>query len=83
MGLNNVLAEIQLDLVCLGVTIKIFYFKFYSLFCKGQINLQSGKKKEQKNYCFSIDIPLMYNILYTFVHGEVRQQSKNTQQGKC
>lgn len=77
---NSVLAETQLDLVCLERTIKIFYFKFYSLVCKGQINLQSGKKG--RNYCFPIEIPLMYSILYTSVHEEVQQQSKNTQQGK-
>lgn len=59
-GANSALAETQLDLVCLERTIKIFYFKFYSLVCKGQINLQSGKK--WRNYCFPIEIPLMYRI---------------------
>lgn len=47
MDLNNVLAETELDLVFLEVTIKIFYFKFYSFVCKGQINLQPGKEKKR------------------------------------
>lgn len=49
---------------------------------KNPKNPQTKKQQEQKNYCFPIGIPLMYNILCTFVHEEVRRQSKNAQQGK-
>lgn len=79
--LSSVPAETQLSLVWLEVSIKIFCFKFYRLHGKGQINLPSGKK-EQKNYCYPLDIPILCCILYTFTRKELRQLSEYTQQGK-